>query len=112
ASCEETVLPATSRDRSTTRMPSSGHSAAESNDFAGRLIAGLGSSDRGNRTLERYPVRLNRHSRESGNPGQPTFSRPGPPLSRGDGRCFNPNRSGSNGWVCTKKLAETLPALL
>ena len=38
ASCEATALPATSRDRSTTRMPSSGQAASGSNDFSGTLI--------------------------------------------------------------------------
>src|SRR5690242_18044204 len=39
ASCAETALPATSRDRSTTRMPSGGPDAG-SNDFSCRLIGG------------------------------------------------------------------------
>src|SRR5215208_5768191 len=39
ASCEDTALPATSRDRSTTRIPSSGQ-APGSKDFSCRLIDG------------------------------------------------------------------------
>jgi len=39
ASCEETALPATSRDMSTTRMPSSGQAASGSKDLCGMFIA-------------------------------------------------------------------------
>src|SRR5439155_27096490 len=47
ASCEETALPATSCDRSTTRTPSSGQTAAGSNDLCGGLIGGLRQRRRG-----------------------------------------------------------------
>src|SRR6476646_9525392 len=43
ASCDDTALPATSRDRSTTRIPSSGQvpeSTPDSNDLSCRLIDG------------------------------------------------------------------------
>src|SRR5213078_2077191 len=53
ASCEDTALPATSRDRSTTRTPSSGQAASGSNDFSGRLIGGAGSVARRGAQLSR-----------------------------------------------------------
>src|SRR5690349_76890 len=48
ASCEETALPATRRERSTTRTPSSGAAASGANDFLGRSIGSflLGASQR------------------------------------------------------------------
>src|SRR5437870_650575 len=79
ASCEETALPATSRDRSITRTPSSGQAAAGSNDRCGGLIGG-GGCGVGERSLDAEAGEGNRnavieplepHSIGSNPPSQP-----------------------------------------